>query len=45
MIEDNCEVHGRHAAAAAKRGTFGVTGSYSSFFSHHISTMEGGRRR
>ena len=23
-------------------GTFGVMGSYSSFFSHHISTMEGG---
>jgi CDP-6-deoxy-D-xylo-4-hexulose-3-dehydrase len=41
LIEDNCESMGakfndKHA------GTFGVMGSYSSFFSHHISTMEGG---
>jgi len=41
LMEDNCEsmgakFHGKHA------GTFGVMGGYSSFFSHHISTMEGG---
>ena len=41
LIEDNCEslgakFNGRFA------GTFGVMGSYSTFFSHHISTMEGG---
>lgn len=41
LLEDNCEsmgatYQGRHA------GTFGVMGSYSAFFSHHISTMEGG---
>ena len=41
LIEDNCEslgarFGGKHA------GTFGAMGSYSSFFSHHISTMEGG---
>jgi len=41
LIEDNCEsmgakFHGKQA------GTFGVMGGYSSFFSHHISTMEGG---
>lgn len=41
LIEDNCEsmgakYQGKHA------GTFGVMGSFSSFFSHHISTMEGG---
>jgi CDP-6-deoxy-D-xylo-4-hexulose-3-dehydrase len=41
LIEDNCEslgakFNGKHA------GTFGVMGSYSTFFSHHISTMEGG---
>ncbi|WCD82144.1 DegT/DnrJ/EryC1/StrS family aminotransferase [Pseudomonas sp. TUM22785] len=41
LIEDNCESMGatynnKHA------GTFGVMGSFSSFFSHHISTMEGG---
>lgn len=41
IIEDNCEslgaqLEGQHA------GTFGICGTYSSFFSHHISTMEGG---
>lgn len=41
LMEDNCESMGakyecKHA------GTFGVMGGYSSFFSHHISTMEGG---
>lgn len=41
LIEDNCEslgakFNGQHT------GTYGVMGSYSSFFSHHISTMEGG---
>ena len=41
MIEDNCEslgasFEGQHA------GTFGDVGTFSSYFSHHISTMEGG---
>ena len=41
LIEDNCEsmgatLDGKHA------GTFGAMGTFSSFFSHHISTMEGG---
>ena len=41
LMEDNCEslgakFQGKHA------GTSGVMGGYSSFFSHHISTMEGG---
>ncbi len=41
LMEDNCEsmgakFEGKHA------GTFGVMGGFSSFFSHHISTMEGG---
>jgi CDP-6-deoxy-D-xylo-4-hexulose-3-dehydrase len=41
LMEDNCEsmgakFHGKQA------GTFGVMGCFSSFFSHHISTMEGG---
>jgi len=41
VIEDNCEsmgarFNGRYA------GTFGIMGSFSTFFSHHISTMEGG---
>jgi CDP-4-dehydro-6-deoxyglucose reductase, E1 len=41
LMEDNCEsmgakFQGKHT------GTFGVMGGFSSFFSHHISTMEGG---
>ena len=41
LIEDNCESMG--ATLEGKyAGTFGVMGSFSSFFSHHISTMEGG---
>ena len=41
MIEDNCESMG--ATLNGKQcGTFGVMGSFSTFFSHHISTMEGG---
>lgn len=41
LLEDNCEslgalYHGKQA------GTFGLMGTYSSFFSHHIATMEGG---
>ena len=41
MIEDNCESMGA-SFGGKQAGTFGVMGSYSSFFSHHISTMEGG---
>lgn len=41
LLEDNCESMGakfnnKHA------GTFGIMGSFSSFYSHHIATMEGG---
>lgn len=41
LMEDNCEsmgasYHGKQA------GTFGVFGTYSTFFSHHLCTMEGG---
>ena len=41
LVEDNCESMG---AKFGQRyaGTFGVAGTFSSFFSHHISTMEGG---
>ena len=41
LIEDNCESMGAEFDGR-KAGTFGVMGSFSSFFSHHISTMEGG---
>jgi CDP-4-dehydro-6-deoxyglucose reductase, E1 len=41
LLEDNCESMGAEFEGR-QTGTFGVMGSYSSFFSHHISTMEGG---
>ncbi|MGE8349863.1 MAG: DegT/DnrJ/EryC1/StrS family aminotransferase [Pseudomonas protegens] len=41
LIEDNCESMGA-TYQGKQAGTFGVMGSFSSFFSHHISTMEGG---
>jgi CDP-6-deoxy-D-xylo-4-hexulose-3-dehydrase len=41
VIEDNCESMGA-TFGGKQTGTFGVMGSYSAFFSHHISTMEGG---
>lgn len=41
LIEDNCESMGAKLNGKMA-GTFGVMGSFSSFFSHHISTMEGG---
>ena len=41
LLEDNCESMG--ASYKGKYcGTFGMLGSFSCFFSHHISTMEGG---
>lgn len=41
LIEDNCEsmgatYNGKYA------GTFGVCGTFSTFYSHHMATMEGG---
>lgn len=41
LLEDNCESLGA-TLNGKQAGTFGVMGTYSSFFSHHISTMEGG---
>ena len=41
LVEDNCESLGA-AFDGRQAGTFGVMGTYSGFFSHHISTMEGG---
>ena len=41
LLEDNCESMG--ATYNDKHtGSFGLMGTYSSFFSHHIATMEGG---
>jgi CDP-6-deoxy-D-xylo-4-hexulose-3-dehydrase len=39
--EDNCESLGATYQGRAA-GTFGQMGTFSAFFSHHISTMEGG---
>ena len=41
LVEDNCESMGAEFSNK-KTGTFGVMGTFSTFFSHHISTMEGG---
>jgi CDP-4-dehydro-6-deoxyglucose reductase, E1 len=41
ILEDNCESMGS-TYNEKQTGTFGVMGTYSCFFSHHISTMEGG---
>lgn len=41
LIEDNCESLGA-TFNGKQAGTFGAMGTFSSFFSHHISTMEGG---
>ncbi len=41
LIEDNCESMGAEYNNK-KAGTFGIMGTFSCFFSHHISTMEGG---
>ncbi|HSW15812.1 MAG TPA: DegT/DnrJ/EryC1/StrS family aminotransferase [Ramlibacter sp.] len=41
VIEDNCESLGARFEGR-QAGSFGVMGTYSAFFSHHISTMEGG---
>lgn len=41
LIEDNCESLGGEYQGK-KLGTFGLLGTYSTFYSHHLCTMEGG---
>jgi CDP-6-deoxy-D-xylo-4-hexulose-3-dehydrase len=41
LFEDNCESMGARLNGKLT-GTFGDIGTFSSFFSHHIATMEGG---
>jgi CDP-6-deoxy-D-xylo-4-hexulose-3-dehydrase len=41
IFEDNCESLGAEYKKK-QTGTFGVLGTFSTFFSHHIATMEGG---
>ena len=41
LLEDACESLGGHSAGQ-HAGTFGRAGTFSLYFSHHISTIEGG---
>lgn len=41
LFEDNCESMGA-TLGGRECGTFGDIGTFSTFFSHHMSTMEGG---
>jgi CDP-6-deoxy-D-xylo-4-hexulose-3-dehydrase len=41
LLEDNCESLGG-VFQGKSLGTFGLGGTFSTFFSHHMSTMEGG---
>jgi CDP-6-deoxy-D-xylo-4-hexulose-3-dehydrase len=41
LIEDNCESMGAEYKGK-QAGTFGLMGTFSTFFSHHMATMEGG---
>ena len=41
IVEDNCESMGAEYKGK-QAGTFGIMGTFSTFFSHHIATMEGG---
>lgn len=41
LLEDNCESLGA-TFGGRQAGTFGLAGSFSFFYSHHMSTMEGG---
>ena len=41
LLEDNCESLGAKYKEKYA-GTFGTIGTFSSYFSHHISTIEGG---
>ncbi|MDR2409713.1 MAG: DegT/DnrJ/EryC1/StrS family aminotransferase [Bacteroidales bacterium] len=41
IMEDNCESMGA-TYNGKQTGTFGAVGTFSTFFSHHMATMEGG---
>ncbi len=41
LLEDNCESMGAEYNGK-QAGTFGIMGTFSTFFSHHMATMEGG---
>lgn len=41
LLEDNCESMGAEFKGK-QTGTFGLMGTFSTFYSHHMATMEGG---
>ncbi|WP_276882914.1 DegT/DnrJ/EryC1/StrS family aminotransferase [Campylobacter cuniculorum] len=41
LLEDNCEAMGAEYRGK-QAGTFGIMGTFSTFYSHHMATMEGG---
>lgn len=41
LFEDNCESMGA-TYKGKQAGTFGIVGTFSTFYSHHMATMEGG---
>lgn len=41
LLEDNCESMGA-LYNGKQAGTFGIMGTFSTFYSHHMATMEGG---
>ncbi|MCR2092468.1 DegT/DnrJ/EryC1/StrS family aminotransferase [Campylobacter upsaliensis] len=41
LLEDNCEAMGA-TYKGKQAGTFGIVGTFSTFYSHHMATMEGG---
>lgn len=42
LFEDSCEALGTETALGQKLGTIGIAGSFSFYYGHHISTIEGG---
>jgi CDP-4-dehydro-6-deoxyglucose reductase, E1 len=42
VLEDNCESLGARTPTGKLAGTFGDLNTFSFFFSHHVTTMEGG---
>lgn len=42
IIEDTCESHGCKSATGVKRGANSLGSTYSFYFGHHMSTIEGG---
>jgi CDP-6-deoxy-D-xylo-4-hexulose-3-dehydrase len=42
LFEDSCEALGTETDAGQKLGTIGIAGSFSFYYGHHISTIEGG---